>query len=145
MVTKCINHSDIVTTMEHAGQEECCVDVTQRIKQFQSRINKLDTAATNDTNNNNSEQVNRNIIKTRSKSLPAKYPLVKDESFDVETVEREEVGSVEGKITAVVSDNDEQEHFILPSVKMLASKFTEHSRARKSTSKVYENHSILEL
>ena len=59
--------------MDNTEQEECsAVDVSQRIKQFQSRINKITTRAkdktrSRDSCNNNSEYDNRNIVKTAIK------------------------------------------------------------------------------
>ena len=81
--------------MDNTEQEECsAVDVSQRIKQFQSRINKITTKdktrsrdSNNNNNNNDSEYDNRNIVKTRSKSLPGKSPLVRYEVDEVRNTE----------------------------------------------------------
>ena len=124
-----------VNKMESGEQEDCsAVDVNQRIREFQSRINKISSR----DNNNNSDQENRNLSKTRSKSLPAKSQLVKHNSSDSETSEREVRDLEETPAPAVCNNSDtEDERVILPSVKMLANKFNaSQSRARRFTSQV---------
>ena len=127
------------------SQEWANVDVHQRIRQFQTRINKMDTltAPVKEANNNNSEDCfNRNIQKTRSKSLPSKYLPVKEYNSEPEPLEDEELKDVDVEedpaIAAVTfhSDEEDPETLILPSVKKLASKFNEPCSTRKMASKV---------
>ena len=131
--------------MDNTEQEECsAVDVSQRIKQFQSRINKITTKdktrsrdSNNNNNNNDTEYDNKNIVKTRSKSLPGKSPLVRYEVEEVRNTEEEEAaGRPAGSKTS--SAPEQQEEIVsLPSVKMLASKFSHQSRTRRIDSKVF--------
>ena len=124
------------------AEEWANVDVHQRIRQFQTRINKMDTltAQAKEDNNNSPECFNRNSQKTRSKSLPSKYLLLKDDNSQPETLEKEEVKLEEEDPAAATvtfhSDEEDHETVILPSVKMLASKFNEPCRTRNNASKV---------
>ena len=99
------------------------------------------TAPVKEDNNNNSEDCfNRNIQKTRSKSLPSKYLPVKDsEPEPLEDEELKHVDVEEDSAIATVtfhSDEEDPETLILPSVKKLASKFNEPCSTRKMASKV---------
>ena len=133
------------------AEEWANVDVHQRIRQFQTRINKMDTltaqvkedtltAQAKEDNNNSPECFNRNSQKTRSKSLSSKYLLLKDDNSQSETLEKEEVKLEEEDPAAATvtfhSDEEDHETVILPSVKMLASKFNEPCRTRNNASKV---------
>ena len=135
----------MTVNMENTEEEDCsAVDVSQRIKQFQSRINKITTKdkirSRDSNNNNNSEHYeNRNIVKTRSRSLPGKSPLLRYEGEEVRNIEEApgpgapatplEIGPSSGP--------EHQEEIVsLPSVKMLASKFSHQSRTRRIDSKV---------
>ena len=123
--------------MDITEEEQCsAVDVSQRIKQFQSRINKIKTKdksrARDNDNNNNSEHYDRNIVKTRSKSLPGKSPLVRYEEEEVRNIEEDPAPAVGNSSSA-----DQEEIVSLPSVKMLASKFSDQSRTRRVDSKVH--------
>ena len=117
------------------------VDVSLMIKQFQTRINKMGPVTNGDCNNNSPEFFSRNIPKTRSRSLPSKYPMADHDGSVPEASVMEDVVSVEEDTAAVVSqptnsDDEQHEALLLPSVRMLASKFTEYPRTRKITSKV---------
>ena len=127
--------------MDITEEEQCsAVDVSQRIKQFQSRINKIKTKdksrARDNDNNNNSEYYDRNIVKTRSKSLPGKSPLVRYEEEEVRNIE-EDPAPAAAPAVGNSSSADQEEIVSLPSVKMLASKFSDQSRTRRVDSKVH--------
>ena len=138
----------VTVSMDDTDQEECgAVDVSQRIKQFQSRINKItikSKSRSKDNNNNNStEYDNRNIVKTRSKSLPGKSLVVKYEVEEVRNIEEAAAPAPApapapraGSSNTSSSSEQQEEIVSLPSVKMLASKFSHQSRSRRIDSKV---------
>ena len=137
--------------MDNTEQEECsAVDVSQRIKQFQSRINKITTKAKDksssrdscNNNNNNSEYDNRNIVKTRSKSLPGKSPIVRYEAEEERKIGEKAPPTAPptapaGSNSSSATVQQQEEIASLPSVKMLASKFSHQSRTRRIDSKVF--------
>ena len=135
--------------MDNTEQEECsAVDVSQRIKQFQSRINKITTKAKDksssrdswNNNNNNSEYDNRNIVKTRSKSLPGKSPIVRYEAEEERNISEKAAApptAPAGSNSSSATVQQQEEIASLPSVKMLASKFSHQSRTRRIDSKVF--------
>ena len=126
--------------MDSVEEEECsAVDVSQRIKEFQTRINKISTKdkSRSRDSNNNSECENRNIVKTRSKSLPGKSPIVRYEEDEMRN-SGETPAPLTHTAVGNISDGEEQEEIvILPSVKMLATRFSHQSRTRRIDSKVF--------
>ena len=136
----------VTVSMDNTEEEDCsAVDVSQRIKQFQSRINKItkkdNSRNGNNNNNNNSEYFeNRNIVKTRSKSLPGKSPLVRYEGEELRSMEETPASAPAAPAPPAVGSSshpEQQEEIVsLPSVKMLASKFSHQSRTRRIDSKV---------
>ena len=136
LLTNCNDRSDIVTSMQAGAghlEEWANVDVHQRIRQFQTRIDKMDTltAPAKEDNNNSPEGLNRNIQKTRSKSLPSKYLLLKDDNSEPETLEREEVKLEEedpGAATVTFHSDEEDQKYQYSSRENSSSNFCVRSK-----------------